>query len=210
MYQSPTTHAEFERTAEPNLGKDNKRPNEQTKDIQKISRQCLRSNDVIRRRLGGKLSGYYQFKMGFYGSADIPTIFQEEIDRPLEYCTPAWFDEIIVVTRGDRKHHEKKLFAVFRKLEITVYRATEIKSDFFQNILEWLGHEIDEDGIKPNKEKVEAILELKHTETPKQLKSFLGAIQCLTKILPRLSERTDKLRKLLKTNRMEMGNGTAK
>ena len=66
--------------------------------------------------------------------------------------------------------------------------------------MKWLGHEIDEEGIKPNKEKVKAILDLKHPENPKQLKSFLGAIQYLAKVLPRLSERTDKLRKLLKKN----------
>ena len=66
--------------------------------------------------------------------------------------------------------------------------------------MKWLGHEIDEEGMKPNKEKVKAILDLKHPENPKQLKSFLGAIQYLAKFLPRLSERTDKLRKLLKKN----------
>ena len=53
-------------------------------------------------------------------------------------------------------------------------------------------------GIKPNKEKVKAILELKHPENQKQLKSFLCAIQYLAKFLPRLSERTERLRKLLK------------
>ena len=37
----------------------------------------------------GKFSGYYQFKKGFYGLADIPTIFPEKIDRTLEYCTSA-------------------------------------------------------------------------------------------------------------------------
>ena len=62
----------------------------------------------------------------------------------------------------------------------------------------WLGHEIDEDGIKPNKEKVKATLELKQPENTKQLKSFLGAIQCLAMFLPRLSERTDKLQRLQK------------
>ena len=61
-----------------------------------------------------------------------------------------------------------------------------------------MGHEINETGIKPNKEKVKAILELKHPENQKQLKSFLGAIQYLAKFLPRLSEKTDRLRKLLK------------
>ena len=49
LYQSPTTHAEYGSTAEPNLGRDKKRPNKRTKHIQNRSRLCLRSNDVIRR-----------------------------------------------------------------------------------------------------------------------------------------------------------------
>ena len=64
----------------------------------------------------------------------------------------------------------------------------------------WLGHEIDENGIKPNEGKVEAILKLNPPENTKELKSFLGAIQYMTKYLPKLSERTDRLRKLLKKN----------
>ena len=32
---------------------------------------------------GGKFCGYYRFKNRFYGFADIPTMFQEKIDRTL-------------------------------------------------------------------------------------------------------------------------------
>ena len=63
-----------------------------------------------------------------------------------------------------------------------------------------LGHEIDENGIKPNEEKVEAKLKLKSSENTKELKSFHGAIQYMAKYLPKFSEWTDKLRKLLKKN----------
>ena len=102
------------------------------------------------------------------------------------------------MTRGDRKEQEKKLFDVLKKLEDAGYRASERKSKFFLNSTKWLGDETDETGIKSNKEKVKAILECKHPENQKQLKSFLGAIQYLAKFLPRLSETTDRLRKLLK------------
>ena len=61
---------------------------------------------------GGKFSGSFRFKKRFYDLADIPTIFQEKIDRTLEYPRPAWLDDKIVVTRGDRKEQEKKLFDV--------------------------------------------------------------------------------------------------
>ena len=164
----------------------------QMKLSEETSRQCVFA------LTGGNFNGYYRFKKGFYGLADIPTIFQEKIDRTLEYCTPAWLDDIIVVTRGSKQDHEKKLFDVLNKLEKAGYRASKRKSEFFINQTKWLGHEIDENGIKPNEEKVEAILRLKPPENTKELKSFLGAIQYMAKFLPKLSERTDKLRKLLK------------
>ena len=69
------------------------------------------------------------------------------------------------------------------------------------NETKWLGHEINENGIKPNEKKVEAIIKLKAPEkNTKDLKSFLGAIQYMAKFLPKLSEQTDRLRKLLKKN----------
>ena len=59
----------------------------QMKLSKETSRQCVFA------LTGGNFSGYYRFKKGFYGLADIPTIFQEKIDRTLEYCTPAWLDD---------------------------------------------------------------------------------------------------------------------
>ena len=148
----------------------------QMKLSEETSRQCVFA------LTGGKFSGYYRFKKGFYGHADIPTIFQEKIDRTLGYCTPAWLDDIIIVTRGNKQDHEKKLFDVLNKLEKAGYRASKKKSEFFMKQTKWLGHEIDENGIKPNEEK------------------FLRAKQYMAKFLPKLSERTDRLRKLLKKN----------
>ena len=86
---------------------------------EETSRQCVFA------LTGQNISGCYQFKKGFYGLADVPTIFQEKIDRTLEYCSPAWLDYILVVTRGSRQDHEKKLFDVLNKLEKADYRASK-------------------------------------------------------------------------------------
>ena len=109
-------------------------------------------------------------------------------------------DDIIVVTRGNKQDHEKKLFDVLNKLEKAGYRAIKKKSEFFMNETKWLGHEINENGINPNEEKVEAIIKLKALENKKDLESFLGAIQYMAKFLPKLSKQTDRLRKLLEKN----------
>ena len=63
-----------------------------------------------------------------------------------------------------------------------------------------MGLEIDENGIKPNEEKVEAILKLIPPKNTKELKSRLEAFQYMAKFLSKFSERTDRLRKLLKKN----------
>ena len=161
---------------------------------EETSRQCVFAIT------GAKFSGYYRFKKGFYGLADIPTIFQEKIDRTLEYSTPAWLDDIIVVTRGNKQEHEKKLFDILSKLEKAGYRASKRKSEIFLKRNKWLGHDIDENGIKPNEEKVERIQKLKSLNNTKELKSFFSAIQYSAKFLPKLSEKTDGLRNLLKKN----------
>ena len=126
----------------------------------------------------------------------------------MEYSKPAWLDDIKVVTQGARKEHEKKLFDVLKKLEDAGYRASETESEIFLNETKWFGHEIDQTGVKPNKEKVKEILDLKHPENQKQLKSFVGAIEYLAKFLPRQSEKTVKLRRFLKGVGMELGERT--
>ena len=103
-----------------------------------------------------------------------------------------------MVTRGDRQKHEKNLFDVLNKLEKAGYRENERKSELFIKQTKWLGHEIDEKGIKPNEEKVEAILKLKPLNNTKEFKSFIGAIQNLANFLPKLLEKIDKLRLLKK------------
>ena len=85
----------------------------QLKLSEETSRQCVFAFTAA------KFSGYYRYKKRFYGLADIPTIFHEIFDQTLEYSTPAWLDDIIVVTRGNRQEHEKELFDVSSKLEKT-------------------------------------------------------------------------------------------
>ena len=106
----------------------------------------------------------------------------------------------MIVTRGSKQDYEKKLFDVLSKLEKAGYRASGRKLEFFLEQTKWLGHGIDENGNKPNEEKVDASLKLKPPNITKELKSFLGAIQYLAKFPPNLSEKHHRLRRLCKKN----------
>ena len=74
---------------------------------------------------GGNFTGYYRFLKGFYGLADIPTIFQEKIDQTLANKHPAWLDDIIVVTKGSKEQHKKELVDVLTRLENAGYRLAK-------------------------------------------------------------------------------------
>ena len=78
------------------------------------------------------------------------------------------------------------------------YRLSESKSELFKTEIEWIGHKIDQNGIRPLQDKLLAVKELKEPKNEKELKSFLGAIQYLSKYIENLSAQTDILRQLLK------------
>ena len=146
---------------------------------------------------GGDFTGYYRLLKGFYGLSDIPTIFQEKIDQTLGNKHPAWLDYIIIVTKGPKEQHKKELFEVLTRLENAGYRLSENKSKFFKSEVESIGHKIDQNGIRPLQDKLMAIKNLKQPNNEKELKSFLGAIQYLSKYIDNLFAQTDSLRQLL-------------
>ena len=77
--------------------------------------------------IGGDFTGLDRFKKGFYGLSDIPTVFQEYIDKVLEFKTPVWLDDIICVTNGTIEEHEEELREILSKLQENGYRASEKK-----------------------------------------------------------------------------------
>ena len=65
------------------------------------------------------------------GSTDLPTYPQYSKTKLTEHCTPTWLDDILIVTRGSKQGHERKLFDVLNKLEKAGYRASKKISEFF-------------------------------------------------------------------------------
>ena len=84
---------------------------------------------------GGDFTGHYRFKKGFYGLSDIPTVFQEHIDKVLEFKTPVWLDDIICVINGTIDKHEREVREVLNKIQNAGYRAREKKTELFKQEL---------------------------------------------------------------------------
>ena len=112
--------------------------------------------------------------------------------------TQGWLDDFIIVTRGKKEKHTRKLHSVLSKQENEGNQASQKKSKFYQKEAIGLGHTISQDDIRPNKEKTDAINKLEPPTNAKTLKSFLGAIQFSAKFIPNFSEKTDNMRQILK------------
>ena len=148
--------------------------------------------------IGDDFTGHYRFKKGFYRLSDIPTVFQEHIDKVLEFKRPVWLDDIICVTNGTMDEYEREVREILTKLQNAGYRASERKTELFKQEITWPGYHIDQNGVKPIKDKTEAITKLKVPKNAKELKAFLGSIQHLSKFINNLSKKTDRIRRLLK------------
>ena len=75
------------------------------------------------------------------------------------------------------------------------------KYHFFQDSVEYLGHEINQEGIQPLEKKVAAIKQAPTPKTVEQLESFLGMINYYGKFIPNLSSIAAPLNQLRHKNR---------
>ena len=147
--------------------------------------------------VGGTATGTYRFLTGFYGLADLPAEFQKAMDRTLNN-TFCFLDDILIVSKGSESEDEKLITDVLTKLDKENLSLKLSKCEFFKTKVNWLGHKLSESGVTPKITKTEAILKLEHPRSLKQLRSFLGSINHLSKFIPNAANLTDKLRPLLR------------
>ena len=161
MCEKKTTHAKHEVTIKSNIrGAIEKRPRSNL-DIRHRPRLRLRTNNAstgnqktlelysYRRQYGRILP----IPKGILPSCRHTKHFPRKKDRTFGHQTPEWLHDIIVVTRGMKEKHTKKLYSALNKLENEGYEGSKKKSNFYQKETIWLGHTISQDGIRPNKEK---------------------------------------------------------
>ena len=73
-------------------------------------------------------------------------------------------------------------------LDFADLKLNREKCNFFKSHIQYLGHLISGEGIKPLPEKLESIKEMSPPTTPKEVKQFLGLIGYYRKIVPRFAD----------------------
>jgi hypothetical protein len=115
--------------------------------------------------------------MSIAGSLDIFQGKMSELMESLEYVR-AYLDDLLCISKLSLDNHLKNLEEVLRQLWDAGLKANAAKSTFCTIEIEYLGYVLTRDSIKPQSNKVQAILAIKLPTGLKQPWTFLrhGAI----------------------------------
>ena len=111
-----------------------------------------------------------------------------------------YFIDDILITGCTHQDHESNLKQVLNRLQQYGLRLNKSKYHFFQRELEFLGHIVSCDGIRPTDSRIKAIQEAPAPTNKQQLQSFLGLMTYNAKYLPNLAHILHPLYQLLWNN----------
>ena len=94
----------------------------------------------------------------------------------------------ILVWGSTEAEDDRNLLKVLDRIRQINLKLKWDKCKFKVNEVGYVGHLLTAEGLKPDPEKVRAIVEMKIPENVKDLQQFLGMVRYLSKFVPRLSE----------------------
>ncbi len=114
--------------------------------------------------------------MGIAGS---PDIFQEKMSDLMATLkfVGTYLDDLLIITKGNLEDYLEMLGMVLPKLQDAGLKIDADKSKFCALETEYLGYVLTRDGIKPQSNKVQAMLALAPPRNVKELCRFLGMVQ---------------------------------
>ena len=145
--------------------------------------------------------GLYQFTRMPYSIVNGPATFQALIDsligQELEPCAFKYLDDIIIVTETFEEHFEwlERILRIIVEAGLTINRN---KSHFCREEVRYLGVLVNENGFRPDPEKIQPIIDYPQPRTVKQLQRFFGMASWYRKFLKDFATVAEPLTCLLK------------
>lgn len=145
--------------------------------------------------------GHFEFLRMPFGLKTAPATFQRTIDNVLRglqglHCM-VYLDDIIVFS-SSLEEHLQKLRAIFDRLRVTNFKVQLDKTEFLRKEVLYLGHTITKHGIKPNDDKIHAVLNYPLPKTTTEIKSFLGLVGYYRRFIKDFAKITQPLTACLK------------
>ena len=142
--------------------------------------------------------GLFEFTRMPFGLRNAAQTFQrfiDEVTRGFDFCY-AYINDLLVAS-DDMEAHEQHLRELFDRLASFGVVINPAKCEFGVGSLDFLGHHLDHDGIRPLASKVEAIRVFPVPKSLRKLREFLGLVNFYRRFIPRCADIVDPLTKLM-------------
>ncbi|XP_064653221.1 uncharacterized protein K02A2.6-like [Lineus longissimus] len=141
----------------------------------------------------------YRFRRVPFGLASAPSAFQKMMKIALQGLEglQSYFDDLVVYGRT-WEEYRRNLKAVLRRLSELGIKLNPAKCEFDLTEMEFLGHMVTPEGIKPAPSNTRAILDAPPPKDATTLKSFLGLVGFYSKFCPGFASKVEPMCKLLR------------
>ena len=146
--------------------------------------------------------GLFEFVRMPFGLRNAAQSFQrlmDEVVRGLS-CVFVYLDDLLVASATEDEH-EADLRQLFSRLQQYGIVINPLKCVFGVSSLTFLGHVVDEHGIKPLPEKVQHIQDFPPPSSLRRLREFLGLLNFYRRFVPHCADTLQPLTDLLKNRK---------
>ena len=134
-------------------------------------------------------NGLYEWNVLAQGLKNSPPSFQRVMMDVLSSCRQfamVYIDDIVIYSRTF-KEHLNHLTQVLSALFKHNFQLNPSKCSILHRQIDYLSHTVSEFGVKPNKEKIQAIVNLREPTTLTTANKFIGGIAWYRKFIPQFA-----------------------
>ena len=133
--------------------------------------------------------GLKQFRYMPFGLVNVTAVFCRMVRKLLEGMTgvESYVDDIIIHTVS-WEEHLKTLNELMKRLRQSGLTARPSKCELGSTRVEFLGHVVGGEELRPQKKLIEKVLAKSFPKTKKEIRSFIGTVGYYQKFIPRYAE----------------------
>lgn len=143
--------------------------------------------------------GLFRYTRLMFGISCAPELFQKVMEKLLVGCDGCivYIDDILIFAKNEHEH-DKRLERILNKLKHAGVLLNKEKSKIKVKKVTFLGHILDENGIKPSEDRIDSLRNFRQPSTVEETRSFLGLINYVGRFIPCLSTLAEPLYRIIK------------
>ena len=152
--------------------------------------------------------GHYRYTVMPFGATVAGDVFQHKLDQCFGHIPNVIViaDNIMVVGRmQNHRDHDQALTTLLHTA-----RTCNARLNYDKTEVEFFGETYMVDGCKPAQSKVKAIVDMPPSDCKKQVQSFIGMVNYLSKFSVHLSELAELIRVLSREGHIQLGTRTSR